>query len=450
MVIEGPKALDVVVIGAGAAGLAAAAELGCAGLSVGILEARERIGGRILTLCDPATTVPIEMGAEFIHGFPPEIWTPLLETKTKISEVTGQAWCYNGHLRPCDFTDDVDRILKLMDDEVPDQSFESFLEHCGPDPGDARLQEAKKRALAYVTGFNAADPERVGVHWLAKGMREEEVIEGYRAFRAANGYEDLIQIFRSRLQSNNVSVTTGAAINAITWSPSGATISTDDGSLTYQAQQVVVSVPLSILKLPVGQKGAIEFSPSLPPEKLAAMNRMEMGKVIRLVLRFRDRFWDSILPPNSSGRNLSDMSFLFSDDEWFPTWWTTMPVHAPVIVGWAPFHCAERLSGQDRSFVVDSGLKTLSGLLAVSLPSLEEGLEGTYFHDWQCDPFSRGAYSYGMVGADGAQEALAKPVDGTLFFAGEATASPGSNGTVHGAIASGYRAARQILARRRE
>jgi monoamine oxidase len=127
-----------------------------------------------------------------------------------------------------------------------------------------------------------------------------------------------------------------------------------------------------------------------------------------------------------------------------------MPVHEPIIIGWAPFQCAERLSGRDRSFVVDRGLKTLSGLLAVSLPNLEEGLEGAYFHDWQCDPYSRGAYSYGMVGADGAQEVLAKPVDGILFFAGEATASPGSNGTVHGAIASGYRAAREILSLRRE
>jgi len=447
MVTKTSEELDVVVIGAGVAGLAAGAELGRAGLSVRILEARDRIGGRVLTLRDPATTVPIEMGAEFIHGLAPEIWTPLLDAKAKISEVTGEAWCYNAHLLPCDFTDEVDRILKLMDDEIPDQSFRNFIERCCP---DRRQQEAKKRALAYVMGFNAADPALVGVHWLVKGMREEEMIEGYRAFRAANGYGDLIQIFRSRLQSSNVSVTTGAAIKSIVWNPSGATISTEDGSSTYQAKQVVVSVPLSILKLSVGQKGAIGFSPALPPEKLTAMNKLEMGKVIRLVLRFRDRFWDSITPPNARRRNLSDMSFLFSDDEWFPTWWTTMPIHAPVIVGWAPFQCAERLSGKDRSFVVDRGLRTLTGLFAMSLPSLEEGLEGAYFHDWQCDPYSRGAYSYGMVGADGAQEVLAKPVDGTLFFAGEATASPGSNGTVHGAIASGYRAARQILSLRRE
>jgi monoamine oxidase len=444
-----PETVDVIVLGAGAAGLTAATELGNAGLSVLILEARERIGGRILTLRDASTAFPIELGAEFIHGLAPEIWTPLLDAKAKISEVEGDSWCHQRGLLPCDFTDGVFQILNSMNDKDPDQPFSAFLERCCPNPKDPRQQEAKKRALAYVTGFNAADPELVGVHWLAKGMREEKIVEGDRAFRSADGYEDLLQVFRSRLQSGQVTVVTGIAVSGITWNRSGVTISTDNRALPCKAKQVVVSVPLSILKLPVGEKGAIEFIPGLPPGKSAALRKLEMGKVIRLVLRFRDRFWDSIAPPSAHGRTLSDMSFLFSDDEWFPTWWTTLPAHEPIITGWAPFQCAERLSGKDRSFVVDRGLTTLNRLLAVSLPTLEERLEGAYFHDWQCDPFSRGAYSYGKVGADGAQEELAKPVDQLLFFAGEATASAGSNGTVHGAMASGYRAAKEILSSRR-
>jgi monoamine oxidase len=366
-----PEIVDVIVVGAGAAGLAAATELGHAGLSVLILEARERIGGRILTLRDPATPAPIELGAEFIHGLAPEIWTALLDAKAKISEVTGQSWCYQRDLIPCDFTDDVHRILKLMNDKTPDQSFSSFLEQCCPDKEDSRQQEAKKRAQAYVAGFNAADPELVGVHWLVKGMREEAIVEGDRIFRSHNGYEDLLQIFRSRLQSGQVTVATGTAISGITWNHSGVTISTEDGAARRKAKQVVVSVPLSTLKIPVGEKGAIEFSPTLPAKKSAALNKLEMGKVIRLVLRFRDRFWDSMAPASAHGRTLSDMGFLFSDDEWFPTWWTMLPALEPVITGWAPFQCAERLSGKDRSSVVDRGLKTLSQLLAVSLPNLE-------------------------------------------------------------------------------
>jgi monoamine oxidase len=90
-------------------------------------------------------------------------------------------------------------------------------------------------------------------------------------------------------------------------------------------------------------------------------------------------------------------------------------------------------------------LQTLSRLFAVGLEELTQLFDDAYFHDWQNDPFSRGAYSYGGVDADGAQQALASPVENTLFFAGEATDITGHNGTVHGAIASGHRAAKEIL-----
>ena len=169
-----------------------------------------------------------------------------------------------------------------------------------------------------------------------------------------------------------------------------------------------------------------------------------MGKVIRVTLRFRERFWDSIKPAGARG-SLSNMSFLFGQDDWFPTWWTANPAKSPIITGWAPFRSAERLSGKSRSYVVERSLQTLSTLLRVSHSELEKILEDAHIHDWQADPFSLGAYSYGKVGADEAQQVLSEPIQDTLYFAGEATDTTGNNGTVHGAIASGYRAAKQIL-----
>ncbi|PYQ43211.1 MAG: FAD-dependent oxidoreductase, partial [Acidobacteria bacterium] len=144
-------------------------------------------------------------------------------------------------------------------------------------------------------------------------------------------------------------------------------------------------------------------------------------------------------------KNLSGMSFLFSQSEWFPTWWTTMPEKSPLITAWAPFRSAERLSGQSEQFVTEHALQTLSDLLGPGVHELQGLLERSYLHDWQSDPFSLGAYSYGKVGADGAQQAIAAPLDNTVFFAGEATDTTGHNGTVHAAIASGYRAAKDIL-----
>jgi len=437
---------DAIVIGGGAAGLTAGVELGKAGLSVLLLEARERLGGRILTTRSSSSEFPIELGAEFIHGIVPQTWDLLLEEHAEIVEVEGDLWCSDGRLRPCDFTDDVDRVLERMDDGVPDQSFADFLRSCCR--GDSPVKErAKERARRYVVGFNAADPEQVGVHLLAKGLREEQEVKGERAFRSKNGYADLIKSLQSRLAASQVTVRTNVIVTAINWRESIVTVSArgSDGNCSYQAKKVVVTVPLPILRTEPGKEGAIEFHPPLPLEKREALQKLQMGKVIRLVLRFRERFWDSIIPPVASGQSLANMSFLFTENEYFPTWWTTLPFREPQITGWAPFQCAERLSGKDNAFVAQCGLQSLSQILQVRLSNLEHLLEGAYFHDWQSDPFSRGAYSYGRVGADGAQEMLAKPLKPGLYFAGEATASPGSNGTVHGAIASGHRVASEIL-----
>ena len=434
---------DVIVIGAGAAGLAASAKLGQAGLAVLILEARDRIGGRMFTQHDPACAYPIELGAEFIHGLAPEIWQPLQQANVNIVEVSGQSWCVeNNRICACDFFDEVDEILQKMNDHSPDESFLDFLNRCCPKASE----RAKQRALAYIVGFNAADPTLVGVHWLVQGMRADEVIEGDRAFRASGGYARLVEILRSQLPSST-SLQTETVVNGIRWRQGEAAItaSSNNGQNTFNSPRVLITVPLAVLKARPEELGAIEFSPSLPSTKIAALNKLEMGKITRIVLRFRERFWETISPPDQPKKTLSDMSFLFSQDEWFPTWWTTMPHKSPLITGWAPFHSAERLSSHDQGFVVERSLKTLGRLLRVSIQTIQDQFQSAYCHDWQNDPFSRGAYSYGKVGSGGAQQRLAEPIAGTLFFAGEATDVTAHNGTVHGAMASGYRAAAQVL-----
>jgi monoamine oxidase len=437
---------DVIIIGAGIAGLAAASELGRAGLSVSMLEARHRMGGRIFTKRDSPSGAAIELGAEFIHGRPPEIWEPLQKAGIEITEVQGQSWCSeNGQLCPCNFFSQIDSILREMDDSAPDESFLDFLNRFANPGRDRELENAKKHALAYITGFNAADPALVGVHWLVEGMRAEERIEGDRAFRSRNGYEDLLAIFRQQISKYGVAVHTGTVAERVKWKTGQAEIGADDptGPVHFTAPTVLVTLPLAVLRSAIGENGVVQFTPALPTSKLNSFNKLEVGKVIRIVLRFHQRFWDDIA--GDDHQVLSDMSFLFSQDDCFPTWWTTMPRKLPIITGWAPFRAAERLSGRPHSEVVQRSLQTLGKLLRVESEKLESWLEAADFHDWQTDPFSRGAYSYGKVGSDGAQQSLAAPVENTLFFAGEATDTTGHNGTVHGAMASGYRAAKEIL-----
>jgi monoamine oxidase len=118
---------------------------------------------------------------------------------------------------------------------------------------------------------------------------------------------------------------------------------------------------------------------------------------------------------------------------------------APTLTGWAASRRGERLSGRPGHFMCDKALDSLTAIFNLPRPTLEAMLQNWYVHDWQSDPYARGSYSYVGVGGEGAQSALARSVAGTLFFAGEATNDRGHHGTVHGAIATGERAARELL-----
>ncbi|HEX4784484.1 MAG TPA: NAD(P)/FAD-dependent oxidoreductase [Candidatus Sulfotelmatobacter sp.] len=433
---------DVIVVGGGVAGLVAASELAQAGLSIVILEARDRIGGRVYALNDLEQQFPVELGAEFIHGRPPEILDLLRQNDIGITEVDGDSFCVqNGRLSSCDFFSDVDEILQRMSDKEPDESFASFLQRRAPHaPSDTR-----EHALRYVAGFNAADPAQVSVHWLFRQMKSEEKIEGDRAFRAHGGYWSLLDILQKRAAKAGVLVRTNTVVQRISWRAGSIAIDAmcDQQSFSLGASRALVTVPLGVLQARPGEAGAIEFSPALPQEKLDSISGMEMGKVIRVVLHFKERFWERT-QSDSRKKTLSEMSFLFSQDEFFPTWWTSMPDRSPVITGWAPWQSAEKVRSGSVP-VVTRALQSLGSLLRVSTEELEGLLEIAYFHDWQADPFSRGAYSYVKAGAADAPAILSRPVQDTLFFAGEAVDITGNNGTVHGAIASAKGAVTHII-----
>jgi monoamine oxidase len=219
------------------------------------------------------------------------------------------------------------------------------------------------------------------------------------------------------------------------------------GRKTFSAPRLLITVPLGVLQQPPVREGAIEFAPIIA-QKQSALEKLAMGEVVRITFRFREPFWGSASNiPNARGRDLSQMSFVFSQQKPFPTWWTTLPIRSAILVGWAAGPNAQTLRGRSEEFILQQAIASLSAILGTDIQSLREWLDSWHFHDWQSDPFSRGAYSYVMVGGMDAQKELAAPVVDTLFFAGEATESQGHHATVHGAISSGYRAAREILER---
>jgi monoamine oxidase len=440
-------ASDVLIVGAGAAGLSAALELSRAGLRVEILEARDRIGGRMFTRHDPTLNHPIELGAEFVHGLAPEIWLPVQKHNLKSTEVDGDMWCsIDGKLQRCNFFAQAEKILSAMDDEFKDsdanRNDESFLDFLARRFPGKDHEEAKRWATGYVSGFNAADPGLVSVRWLVDSRRADEEIEGDRAFHIAGGYQTLIDIFLRELKDRNVRIRLNTIVTNVKWNSGSVEIFANgpQPETRFFAARALITLPLGVLHT----AGFVRFEPELPPEKHAALKKLAMGKVVRVTLCFRERFWQD-LHGTPDPKSLRDLSFLFSRDKFFPTWWTQMPEPVPIITGWAPASAAESLAGMSKDAIIDKAIQSLSNLLRVEKSNVQSKLSAAYFHDWDSDPFSRGAYSYVKVGGEGCQQVLGSPIDGTLFFAGEATDTSGHNGTVHGAIASGQRAARDIL-----
>jgi monoamine oxidase len=415
---------DVVVIGAGAAGLAAAHDLSAGGLSVVILEARDRPGGRIFTVRDPVLPLPVELGAEFVHGKPPEIWDLIDTAPLAVCDAGGSHWCFaDGRLARCnDMFAAVEPIFERLN-EAPDQTFEQFLSACDCD------EKAKPWATAYVEGFNAARKERISVAALAAEAKAAEAIDGDRSFRILSGYD---RVPRRLLRRSRAELHLNAPVSEIRWERGHVSATGPSGAI--QARSALVTVPLGVL-----QKHSIRFSPE-PADALGAASRLEMGRVFRITLRFRERFWEG-------RKQLEDLSFIHSLEPWFPTWWTMMPLRVPVLTAWAAGPWAEPLIGCDGTQLCNRAVDTLARVLATDRDKISGLLAGYYVHDWQADPYACGAYSYVPAGALDARAALAEPVGDTLFFAGEAANLNGHGGTVHGAIESGRHAAKCIADR---
>jgi monoamine oxidase len=448
------ETVDVLVVGAGAAGLAAARDLGAAGLNVCVIEARDRIGGRIHTLHDSSVEVPIELGAEFIHGQPSEIWEIVHRAGLRTSEVMGENWCAEGgRLAPCP---DLGRkevqgkgIIRQIDRSAsPDCSFREFIETHFP---GAEFEQERAAATRYVEGFHAARPELISVQALARSEDAARKISGDEASRLCDGYDSIIERLRFEMQVNGVTLRLGIVAETIEWRAGHIEVKAyrrvDSSSEIFSARRAVIALPLGVLQAPPHTEGSISFRPALA-NKQEAMRHLMMGAAVRVTLRFRERWWEDgrqVMTLKQRYGDLARMSFLFSADEWMPVWWTQFPVHAPVLVGWVGGPVAEQSTLQPQSFVLNHALDALTRLFGIERKRIEHLLEAQYVYDWHVDPYARGSYSYVAVGGLGAQEELARPVEGTLFFAGEATNSDGHHGTVHGAIATGRRAAAEVL-----
>lgn len=431
----------MVVIGAGVAGLAAARELTRAGYEVVVLEARGRVGGRVYTVHDRAAPMAVELGAEFLPGPGSTVWEVVRTVGAAAVEVEGERRVVRGGRTEglVEYQERFDEVLESFDPAVyPDRRLTDFMTESGigGDYGEA--------ISAFVEGYHAAPADQVGMHWLAAAAaadRDTGHGQGGQV-QLPGGVDQLVDWLRAGLPRLE-SLRLNTVVTEVRWRRGGVEVEAVTGTGAeldrFEARCAVVTLPLGVLQAPAGARGAVRFEPELP-ERGEAAGLLGMGSAVRVVLRFRDEFWEEVA---------EGVKFVHGDAA-LPTWWFPHPLRVPVVVGWAGGPRARRLAGVEGEELAALAAGSLAEVLGMEAREVESRLEGWYHHDWQGDPFARGAYSYGMVGWGGAAKVLARPVAGTLFFAGEATCVDGHAATVEGALRSGWRAAAEVVSALRQ
>ena len=430
---------DILVIGAGAAGLAAAAELASAGRAVLVLEARDRIGGRIWTCNEPGIPVPIELGAEFIHGEPDATFALLRRFGVPAVDTHGLHWtCRRGRLsRRDDQFSQVQAALRSNRGRLRarDLGFEEFLSQI---PARRLPRDARALAVALVEGFDAADPAQVSARSIVEEWVGGEALDAPQ-FRPLGGYGALLAPWAASLERGGTRVQTDSVVRAVRWEKGAVEV---EGvrlgeSFRASAKQAIVALPLGVLQLPPDAPGAVRFDPPLTG-KDKALRQLRSGPVLKVVMRFGEAFWE-----RAARGGCRDATFFHVPDAPFPTLWTALPLRVPLLVAWAGGPRAARLAGAGREGVLKVALATVRSAFGAAL-ARRMRLESAALHDWQQDPFARGAYSYVRAGGGSARRTLARPLRHTLYFAGEATDIRGEAGTVAGALQSGLAAARAV------
>jgi monoamine oxidase len=430
---------DALVVGAGAAGLAATAALVRAGLSVLVLEARDRIGGRAWTHHERGLRVPIELGAEFIHGRPAETLSLLRKTGTAADRAP-RTRCNlrDGEImdRGAAYTEIRNFVRAIRLSAANDVSFETLLERNRHRLSADALAFARMR----VQSYDAADPARVSARDIIEEWRNESTAPDAH-LRPHGGYGALLASLASGLDEKKVHVRLNAIVRTVRWSRGAVEVEGDCEGRPWNAAaaRAIITLPLGVLQLPRHAKGAVNFSPALR-EKQPALKALVSGPVLKVALKFRSAFWEKL----EHGR-YRNVAFFHAPGAMFPTFWTALPARAPLLIAWAAGPNAMRLAGAGKRDIVRHAVKTLTGVFG-RRAGVSAKFEGALLHDWQRDPFARGAYSHVLVGGGTARAALAAPLRETLYFAGEATDVEGEAGTVAGALQSGTRAARELVA----
>lgn len=406
---------DVVIIGAGAAGLAAAAECARLGRSYVVVEARDRLGGRVYT--DSSLGAPFDAGALFLHWGERNPWR---EEATRLG---------------VSLVDEPPGAFRVVNrDEAPSnaaapprrsqyRSLAALLD--GPAVEDVSVAEIARRAglLDAASGLTrmalGEEPDRVSARDYARLWSGDDLI-------APEGFGRLVSAY-----GRGLDVRMNCAAIGVNWDGRGVAIQTAQGLARGAA--AIVTLPVGVLK-----SGAVAFRPGLPVETLRALDGLDMGVLAKIALAFDG---DKLGMEGPTDVILREGGALIDFDCW--------AFGRPLVVGYVGGEAARAMNRLGSNGAVAAAL---DGFVSAVGGEARRHFIGGRFYGWADDPLAQGSYSHASPGHASARASLAAPVGGRLFFAGEATGGEGGDFggamTAGGAFLAGRAAARAAAAAR--
>ena len=418
---------QVIVIGAGIAGLAAAAKLQANGYRVQIIEGRDRIGGRIWT-SRTWNDMPVDLGASWIHGVTQNPLTDLADTarieRTPTDYENSLVYTMEG-----DELDDAaveqleEQLVTLLDavaelvEDTDDMSLAAAMQQVLVEQAESIDQPRLNFSInSTIEHEYAADVEELSAqYWDNDG----EVVGGDVIF--LDGYDQILDQLTADL-----TIHTGQPVNAINYTAESITITTN--TTTFEAEHVIITVPLGVLK-----QGRIQFTPPLDATKTDAITLLGSGLLNKTWLRFPTAFWPK------------EPEIINYIDEQKGRWAEFLNIYhytdKPILLGFNAGSYARMLESRSDAEIIADGMQVLRTIYGQEIPDPE----AWQITRWGADPYAFGSYSFLGVGAtDALRDDLAQPIAGRLFFAGEATERTYPS-TVHGAYLSGLRAADEVM-----
>jgi monoamine oxidase len=421
---ESETRLPILVVGAGIAGLAAAQKLQGTGFKVVVLEARDRVGGRIWT--DRSLGVPLDLGAAWIHGINGNPIAPLAQeigAKTFVTD-DDSVIVFDSTGKP--ITDRAleggerkyenlrEAIADLAEDLDNDLSIAEAIRRIKPNAlKDLLMQYLLSAYLEFDTG--GAIEKLSTLNW-----DSDEAFPGQDAL-FPQGYDAVVNFLARGLE-----IQTNRVVQAIAYDDDKVTITTNQG--TFTGQCAIITLPLGVLK-----KGSVSFSPPLPQAMSRAIATVGMGTVNKVVLLFQNAFWDPEV------QYFGFTSPVKGKYPYFLNTRTFSSTNALIAFGLGNYAIA--MEGQPNAKIQADVMDVLKILFGARVQSPQKILVSR----WSADPFAGGAYSYSSIGTTQNDfNAMGQPIANKLFFAGEHT-STNYRGTVHGAYLTGLREAARIL-----